>query len=134
MIVEEIILALLTTMAPAEISTKVSDRIDFGVVNSGTATPSLRVTGVSKPASERTSTGQQHTTKRSTYQIDVFSDKYLEATELASAIGDHLDGYQGTHENLVIQLIEVEGINPGFGNTTEQHQHLIELTILHRSK
>ena len=134
MIVEEVILALLTALAPAEITSAISDRIDFGVVNSGTATPSLRVTGVSKPASERTSTGQQHTTKRSTYQIDVFSDNYLGAVELANTIGDHLDGYQGTHENLVIQLIEVTGINPGFGNTTEQHQHSIDLEILHRSK
>jgi hypothetical protein len=134
MINEEVILALLTTMAPAGISSKISDRIYFGVVDSGSVNPSLRVAGVSKPPSERTSKGKQHTTKRSTYQIDVFSDSYLEAVELTNAIGDHLDAYQGTHENLVIQLIEVAGINPGFGNTTEQHQHSIDLTILHRSK
>jgi hypothetical protein len=132
MIIEEVILALLTTMAPLEISSKVSDRIFFGVVKIGAATPCLRVSGISNPAGERTSRGIQHTTKTSTYQIDVFSKSYLEAADLTAAINNHLDGYQGTHENLVIQLIEVTGTNPGFGNATEQHQHSIDLAILHR--
>jgi hypothetical protein len=134
MIIEEIILALLTTLAPVELASKFLNRVYFGPVAKGAVNPCLRVTGISKPASERTSTAQQHTTKRATYQIDVFADHYLEAMELAEAIADHLDGYQETHGSLVIQLIEVEGINPGYGNTTEQHNHLIEVAILHRRK
>lgn len=134
MIVEEVILALLTTLAPASISNAISGRINFGRIDHGSPIPALRVTGINSPASERISTGKQDTTKRSTYQIDVFAKTYLTAKSLADEIGNHLDSYQGTHENLVIQLIEVESISPGFGSTTEQHQHSIELAILHRRK
>ena len=134
MTLEEILLHLLTTAAPAELPALIADRIYFGRLDNGCEYPALRITGVSKPAGERNSAGQQHTTKRATYQIDVYADNYLDATKVAHLMSEYLDGYQGTHDNTVIQLIEVEDINPDFLQTTEKHQHSIDLAILHRNK
>ena len=134
MTLEEILLHLLTTAAPAELPALIADRIYFGRLDNGCEYPALRITGVSKPAGERNSTGQQHTTKRATYQIDVYANKYLEAATIAGLITSHLDGYQSTHQTTVIQLIEADDINPDFLESSEKHRHSIDISILHRSK
>jgi hypothetical protein len=133
MILEDVLLQLLTTGAPSSIETKLNGDIHFGVVPHHRNTY-IRISNVSNPQSERNSTGAQHSTKRSTFQIDVFARHYLFAKELSTDIAEHLDAYQGTHDDLVIQLIEVEDMRPGFANTTETHQHIIDIAITHRRK
>ncbi len=136
MTIEEFLLALLTVDAPAAITGTLNGRIRFGVIEKGCSYPVARVTGISNPTAERTSKGKQHTTKRSLFQIDVFDKTYLDTQQLAQKLGDHLDGYQGVKtdasERLIIQLIEVENIKPGYGNATETHQHSLDLAILYR--
>tara|TARA_B110000196_G_scaffold317906_1_gene332075 strand:- start:10228 stop:10635 length:408 start_codon:yes stop_codon:yes gene_type:complete len=131
MILEEVLLQLLTTDAPADIESKINGHIHFGVIKKHSHTY-LRITNTNNPQSERTSTGHQHTIKNSTFQIDVFAKTYLSAQELAQQIASHLDAYQNDHSDLVIELIEVENIRPGYANTNEIHQHIIDLAITHR--
>lgn len=131
MILEEVLLQLLTTEAPVDVQNKINGHIHFGVIKKHRHTY-LRVSNLSNPQSERTSQGKQHTIKRSMFQIDVFSKAYLETKELAENIADHLDAYQGTHNDLIIELIEVENLRSGYADTNEIHQHIIDIAITHR--
>jgi hypothetical protein len=133
MTLEEILLQRLTTDATPSIQQRLNGHVHFGVVPKHRQTY-VRISNISNPASERSSAGTQHSTKKSTFQIDVFAKHYLTAKELATYIADHLDAYQGTHEDVVIQLIEVENLRPGYANTTETHQHIIDIAITHRRK
>lgn len=133
MILEEVLLQLLTTDAPDEIASSIKGHIHFGVIKKHRHTY-LRISNINNPQSERTSAGTQHSIRGSVFQIDVFGHSYLSTKELAESIGNHLDAYQGAHDDLVIELIEVENIRPSYAKTTEIHQHIIDLAIKHRRK
>jgi hypothetical protein len=127
---EAILIDMLTASAPASIANAVADRVHPGVLPERCQYPAIRLTSISNPAAERRSDGTQHTTRESTFQLDCYGNTYLAARLLADNVADLFDGYQGTHDNTVIQLIEVTNIRPGFDTGTEHHNHLIEISIL----
>lgn len=131
--IEIIITDLLLNDMPPSVSSALDDRIHPGLLPEECGYPAIRHQSISNPASERTSTAKQHTTRRTRYQIDVFAKSYLSAATIATTIGEQLDGYSATHDQIGIDLISTDDIRPGFASASETHHHIIELTIIWRS-
>lgn len=129
---EIIITDLLINAMPPEVINAIDDRIYPAILPERCKYPAIRHQSISNPASERTSAGNQHTTKRSRYQIDVFARSYLQAAEIAHAIGEQLDGYSATHDQTTIDLVSTDDIRPGYASASEKHHHIIELTLTWR--
>lgn len=129
---EAIITDLLINAMPPEVINAVDDRIFPGILPEGCRYPAIRHQSISNPASQRTSAGTQHTTRQSRYQIDVFAKTYLQASDIANAIGQQLDGYSATHDQICIDLISTDDIRPGYASASEKHHHIIELTLTWR--
>lgn len=129
---EAIVTDLLLNAMPAEVGAAVSDRVFPGILPERCKYPAIRHQSISNPASERTSAGTQHTTKRSRYQIDVFARTYMQASEIAHQIGEQLDGYSATHDQIGISLISTDDVRPGYASASEKHHHIIELTLIWR--
>ncbi|MDP2505385.1 DUF3168 domain-containing protein [Oceanobacter sp. 3_MG-2023] len=127
---EAILIDMLTSSAPAAIANAVADRVHPGVLPERCRYPAIRLANISNPMAERRSDGTQHTTKTSTFQLDVYARTYLAAKQLADDIAELLDGYQATHDTTVIQLIAVTNIRPGWESGTEHHNHTLDITIL----
>lgn len=131
--IEAIITDLLTSSAPAAVSNPVADRVFPGIIPHKCQYPAIRHQSINNPASQRNSAGTQHTTKRTTYQIDVFAKTYLQAKSIADAIAAYLDGYSATHDAISIDLIEVTNVRPGYADGSEKHHHIVELTLTWRT-
>lgn len=127
---ETILIDMLTSSAPAAIANAVDDRVHPGVLPESCQYPAIRLTNISNPMAERTSKGNQHTTRESTFQLDCYGKTYLAAKQLADNVAELLDGYQATHDSTVIQLIEVTNIRPGWESGTEHHNHTLDITII----
>tara|TARA_A100001015_G_scaffold219571_1_gene247036 strand:- start:934 stop:1338 length:405 start_codon:yes stop_codon:yes gene_type:complete len=130
---EAIITDLLLNSMPAEVINAIDDRVFPGIIPQKCRYPAIRHQSISNPASERTSAATQHTTKRSRYQIDVFAKSYMQASDLAHTIGEQLDGYSATHDQIGISLISTDDIRPGYASASEKHHHIIELTLTWRT-
>ena len=128
--IESALLQLLTGISGLS-SSPVSGRVYPGVLPENCAYPAVTFTAISTPVAERTSKKTQHTTRRTLFQVDVWSATYLQAGQIAGAIFTAIDGYSGEVAGTPIKLVEVEDNRPSHDSASEYHRRTLEISMLH---